>query len=65
MVQKVSLNFASMFENFNNCKGDGVTDDTAVINAAISTGNRCGPGSCNGSTLTPAVVCLKFYAKYI
>ncbi|KAF5373036.1 hypothetical protein D9758_001646 [Tetrapyrgos nigripes] len=37
-------------------RGDGVTDDTAAINAAISTGNRCGQGSCSSSTVTPAVV---------
>jgi glucan 1,3-beta-glucosidase len=39
-------------------KGDGVTDDTAAINAAISAGNRCGPGTCSSSTTTPAVVYL-------
>ncbi|KAI9065088.1 glycoside hydrolase family 55 protein [Trametes sanguinea] len=37
-------------------KGDGVTDDTAAINNAISTGNRCGGGTCDSSTTTPAVV---------
>ncbi|KAJ7197151.1 exo-beta-1,3-glucanase, partial [Mycena pura] len=36
-------------------KGDGVTDDTAGA-AAISSGNRCGGGSCPSSTVTPAVV---------
>jgi len=36
-------------------KGDGVTDDTAAINAAISAGNRCGLG-CDSSTVTPALV---------
>ncbi|KZS93669.1 pectin lyase-like protein [Sistotremastrum niveocremeum HHB9708] len=38
-------------------KGDGVTDDTAAINNAISSGNRCG-GSCGvgSTTLTPAIV---------
>ncbi|SMQ48798.1 unnamed protein product [Zymoseptoria tritici ST99CH_3D7] len=37
-------------------KGDGVTDDTAAINAAISSGSRCAPGSCGSTTTTPAVV---------
>ncbi|KAH9857052.1 exo-beta-1,3-glucanase [Lenzites betulinus] len=37
-------------------KGDGVTDDTAAINNAISSGNRCGGGACDSSTTTPAVV---------
>ncbi|KAL2134977.1 hypothetical protein VTI74DRAFT_10204 [Chaetomium olivicolor] len=36
--------------------GDGVTDDTAAINAAISAGNRCGGYDCVGSTTTPAIV---------
>lgn len=36
--------------------GDGITDDTAAINLAISSGDRCAPGSCNSSTTTPAVV---------
>lgn len=35
--------------------GDGVTDDTAAINAAISSGNRCGQ-NCPSDTTTPAVV---------
>lgn len=34
-----------------------VTDDTAAINLAISSGGRCGgPTNCVGSTTTPAVV---------
>lgn len=37
-------------------KGDGVTDDTAAINSAISSGNRCAPGTCASSTKTPATV---------
>ncbi|KAK4186330.1 pectin lyase fold/virulence factor [Podospora australis] len=37
-------------------KGDGVSDDTAAINQAISSGNRCGGLGCNSSTLTPAIV---------
>ena len=39
-------------------KGDGASDDTAAINLAISSANRCGPGTCQSSTLTPAVVCV-------
>ncbi|KAJ7043179.1 glycoside hydrolase family 55 protein [Mycena alexandri] len=37
-------------------KGDGETDDTEAINDAISSGNRCGGGGCNSSTVTPALV---------
>ncbi|KZP07111.1 glycoside hydrolase family 55 protein [Athelia psychrophila] len=37
-------------------KGDGLTDDIAAINAAISDGGRCGGGLCSSSTITPAVV---------
>jgi glucan 1,3-beta-glucosidase len=36
--------------------GDGVTDDTAAIQAAMSSGGRCAPGSCQSSTTTPAIV---------
>ncbi|KAE8375487.1 pectate lyase superfamily protein-domain-containing protein [Aspergillus bertholletiae] len=36
-------------------KGDGSTDDTAAINQAIASGNRCGNG-CDSSTVTPALV---------
>ncbi|KAF5669029.1 beta-1,3 exoglucanase [Fusarium heterosporum] len=36
--------------------GDGVTDDTAAINAAISAGSRCNSGVCKGSTISPATV---------
>lgn len=37
--------------------GDGVCDDTAAINAAISEGNRCGIGCLGGSSsVSPAVV---------
>ena len=33
----------------------GSTDDTVAINAAVSSGNRCGQG-CDSSTVTPALV---------
>ena len=36
--------------------GDGVTDDTAAINNAISSGARCGPGTCASTTKTPAII---------
>ncbi|KAH7360471.1 1,3-beta glucanase [Rhexocercosporidium sp. MPI-PUGE-AT-0058] len=36
-------------------KGDGTTDDTSAINAAIAAGSRCGQG-CDSTTVTPAIV---------
>ena len=36
-------------------KGDGTTDDTKAINAAITAGSRCGQG-CDSTTITPAIV---------
>ena len=35
---------------------DGITDDTAAIQRAISDQYRCAPGSCQSSTTSPAVV---------
>ena len=35
---------------------DGVADDTAAIQAAMSAGNRCAPGSCASSTNKAAVI---------
>ena len=37
--------------------GDGKADDTDAINKAISSGGRCGGGTCTGSTVYPATVC--------
>ncbi|GLB40558.1 putative glycoside hydrolase family 55 protein [Lyophyllum shimeji] len=37
-------------------KGDGVTDDSAAINSAITDGSRCGNGTCHSSTVVPALV---------
>ncbi|KAL5490259.1 hypothetical protein ACEPAI_5092 [Sanghuangporus weigelae] len=37
-------------------RGDGVTDDTDAINAAMSSGNRCGGGACQSTTTAPAIV---------
>lgn len=37
-------------------KGNGIHDDTAAIQAAISAGQRCAPGTCASSTTSPAIV---------
>ncbi|KUI56141.1 Glucan 1,3-beta-glucosidase [Cytospora mali] len=59
---KASFNPDPTYQVFRNVKdfgatGDGVTDDTAAINAAISSGDRCSfNGTCVGTTTTPATV---------
>ncbi|KZT08185.1 glycoside hydrolase family 55 protein [Laetiporus sulphureus 93-53] len=36
--------------------GDGIADDTEAINAAMSSGGRCGGGNWESSTVVPAIV---------
>ncbi|KAJ3885492.1 hypothetical protein GG344DRAFT_59147 [Lentinula edodes] len=42
-------------------KGDGVTDDSAAFNPAISDGGRCGGGNCQLSMYNPILSLLSVY----
>jgi glucan 1,3-beta-glucosidase len=52
-VQLAGQRMGSMYWDWNR---DGVTDDTAAIQNAISSGGRCAPGVCQSTTTSPAVI---------
>jgi glucan 1,3-beta-glucosidase len=55
-VRGIHTHFVFQSKIGNRKIGDGLHDDTAAINFAISQGGRCGPGVCKSSTTTPAIV---------
>jgi glucan 1,3-beta-glucosidase len=56
MALEVRVHTKRMKQLANFPTGDGVTDDSAAINAAIADQNRCAPYVCQSSSDSPAVV---------